>query len=124
MRARLGFRQLRACAVSPGISRLKTAPSLALPDSPFSPRTPVEQPRMINYPNTSVDHCCFDTPLVLMSRQAAELLDDLLLPKCSIQIPEIALFTPMLAASCTNTFSSKRKPAPFFLDLLHVQNGT
>lgn len=49
---------------------------------------------MINYPNTTVDHCCFDKPLVLMSCQAAKLFDGLLLPKCRIQIPKIAYLPP------------------------------
>lgn len=41
----------------------------AFPHSPFEPLIPVERPHTINYPNTSVDHSCFETPLVLMSCQ-------------------------------------------------------
>lgn len=94
IRSHLCFRQSHASAASPGIRRKKRFYFRHFHSLPLLPSTPVEQPHMINYPNTTVDHCCFDKPLVLMSCQAAKLFDDLLLPKCRIQIPKIAYLPP------------------------------
>lgn len=79
-------------SMHPCLYRLELAAYLfrAFPVARFSPSTPVKQPHIINYPNNCADHCCFDKPVVLMSCQAAELFDDLLLPKYEIQTPRIA----------------------------------